>query len=174
MATVTRIMGVDPGLSGALAMLDTKTGEVVLDDMPVVVLSTKRIRSKRTGKMTEKKRRAVCGKAVGDWVEQHQPDVAVVEAVASRPEQGVVSVFSFGEAYGAVVGAVTAMNVPVVRVTPAVWKRTFGLIGTDKKASLARARKLHKVAAQRLARVKDNGRAEALLLAHYYTTRLTR
>lgn len=163
---MARVMGIDPGLSGALALIDTKTGEVVVDDMPLLDLSSKRVRSK-SGKMRTKVKRVVDGKAIGDWIEKHAPHIAVVESVASRPEQGVVSVFAFGESYGAVCGAVTAMNVPVNRVPPAVWKRALGLLRQDKKASLVKARKLFGRSKDKLRRVKDNGRAEALLIAHY-------
>ncbi len=166
-----KIMGVDPGLSGALAILDTESKAVVLMDMPVTVLSSKRVRSKKTGKMRTKDRRAVCGRSIGDFVEMYAPDVAIIESVASRPEQGVVSVFAFGESYGAACGAVEAMNVPVVRVPPAVWKRHVGLLRTDKKASLKKARLLYRKARPQLQRVKDNGRAEALLIAHFYADR---
>lgn len=165
-----RIMGIDPGLSGALALLDTTSKEIVLADMPTVVISQKKVRSRtRGGRKRTKPHRVVDGKAVGDWVELHRPDVAIVEQVGSRPEQGVVSVFNFGEAFGAVTGAVTAMNVPLERVYPAKWKRALGLIGTDKKASIKLARRKYTQAVPFLSRVKDHGRAEALLLAHYRT-----
>lgn len=159
-------MGIDPGLSGGLALIDTKTGETVLDDMPVIEVSRKRVRSKKTKKMRDKVKRAVCGRRVADWVEQNEPDVAVVEQVGSRPGEGVVSVFAFGEAFGKVIGAVEAMNVRVLSVAPVVWKRKLGLLGTDKKASIRLACRTYRSARSRLTRVKDNGRAEALLIAH--------
>ena len=162
-----RIMGIDPGLSGALAVIDTETGEVFVDDMPVIEVLRKRVRSKRTKKMRDKVRRAVCGKRVADWVEEFKPDVAIVEKVGSRPGEGVVSVFTFGESYGKVCGAVEAMNVQLLSVTPAVWKRHTGLLGTDKKASIRAACRMFPKVRDRLSRVKDNGRAEALLIAAY-------
>lgn len=162
-----RIMGIDPGLSGALALQDTDTGEIILSDMPLLTVSTKRVRSKKTGKMRDKTRRSVDGKSVADWVEVHNPDYAVVEKVSSRPKQGVVSVFSFGEAFGKVCGAVEAMNVPLYAVMPAVWKREAGLLGLDKQASIRLACKRFPGAKPHLKRKKDNGRAEALLLTDY-------
>lgn len=162
-----RMMGVDPGLSGALALIDTETGEIVVDDMPLVELSRKRVRSKRTGKTREKVKRCVDGRAVGDWIDLYQPDEAIVEHVASMPKQGVVSTFAFGESFGAVCGAIEAMNVRLHRVRPAVWKRGVGLIGAGKGASLALARKTYSQAAKRLKRKRDDGRAEALLIAQY-------
>jgi len=162
-----RMMGVDPGLSGALALIDTRTGEVVVDDMPVRVLSTRRVR--RRGKMVTKVKKVVDGKAIGDWIEKHQPHRACIELVGSRPHQGVSTTFTFGEAYGCASGAIESMNVPLDRVTPLVWKRKLGLIGASKRGSLELARRKYKHAAKRLARTRDNGRAEALLIAEYAT-----
>lgn len=162
-----RIMGIDPGLSGALGLIDTKTGEIQVVDMPLRVQSSKRVRSKTTGKMRDKVKRVVDGRAVADWIEAHQPDEAIVEAVASRPQQGVVSVFTFGESYGAVCGAVEAMCLPLHRVPPRVWKARAGLLNQDKSASLTLARTTFASAAPHLKRAKDNGRAEALLIAWY-------
>lgn len=160
-------MGVDPGLSGALALIDTKTGHAVVDDMPLLILKEQMIKSRKTGKKRKKVTRVVDGKAIGDWVEKHQPHRAIIEKVGSRPQQGVATTFTFGEAYGAAYGAVTAMGVPIERVTPQTWKRALGLIGTDKKASIILARRKYKKLHNRLARAKDDGRAEALLLAEY-------
>ncbi|MDO8605136.1 MAG: hypothetical protein Q7R40_01240, partial [Phaeospirillum sp.] len=50
---------------------------------------------------------------------------------------------------------------------PGVWKRTLGLLKADKAASRARAVELYPEVAGRLTRVKDHGRAEALLLAEW-------
>lgn len=165
-----RILSADPGLSGGLAFRDTDTGDIEVIDMPVQVLSVKRVRvkkGKKKGKMRDKERRAVCGRSVADFVERVQPDFAIVEQVASRPKQGVVSVFSFGEAYGSVVAAIEAMNVRVYRVQPAVWKRRAGLIGLPKSASLTLARKKWKQARGDLSLKKHEGRAEALLIGDY-------
>lgn len=165
-----RILSADPGLSGALAFRDTTTGALEVIDMPVRVLSVKRVRVKKgkhKGKMRDKERRAVCGRSIADFVERVQPDFAIVEQVASRPKQGVVSVFSFGEAYGSVVAAIEAMNVTVHRVSPTVWKRRAGLIGLPKSASLTLARKKWKKATSVLKLKKHEGRAEALLIGDY-------
>ncbi|MFZ2109605.1 MAG: hypothetical protein WAV18_30225 [Roseiarcus sp.] len=56
-----------------------------------------------------------------------KPDFAIVELVASRPGQGVASVFKFGCGFGMVPGVIAARSVPLHLVTPAKWKRHFGL-----------------------------------------------
>lgn len=58
------------------------------------------------------------------------------------PGQGAASMFSFGHAAGLAEGVVTALQIPLVLVTPQSWKRAAGLIGSDKAASLAVAARL--------------------------------
>lgn len=170
-----RVVGVDPGFKGGLGLIDSVTREVVVIDMPVRVMSSKRVRvkkGKKKGTMRQKDRRIVCGKGVADWIEEVQPNIAVVELVGSRPGEGVSSVFAFGSTWGAVIAAIEAMNVQVVFVTPASWKRGVGLIGKDKSASLTLARKRYKKVAHHLSLRKHEGRAEALLIADDAISRL--
>jgi crossover junction endodeoxyribonuclease RuvC len=86
-----------------------------------------------------------------------------LEKVASRPAQGVVSVFKFGMAYGAAIAICERLG-NWSSVTPQVWKKSLGL-SKDKAESLDLARNLWPDAP--LSRVKDNGRAEALLIAEW-------
>jgi len=89
----------------------------------------------------------------------------VVEYVHSMPGQGVHSVFKFGVAFGGALALAERMHCPWHLVTPQVLKKSFGL-DSDKHASSILARKLWPDAP--LARQKDNGRAEALLMAYWY------
>lgn len=165
-----RMLGIDPGLTGALSLVDDVTGESDVIPMPTRVISSKMVKvkkGKKAGQKRLKETRIVDGKAVADWVEKKNPDRATCERVSSMPEQGVVSVFTFGRAFGAVVAAVEAMNVRVNYVGPAEWKRAAGLIGKNKAASLTLARKRYKQSANLLRRAKDDGLAEALLIAGY-------
>lgn len=57
-------------------------------------------------------------------------------------------------------------TVPIMYPTPAAWKKALGL-GTDKKDSISMAKKLFPGAAPLLARAKDHGKAEAILIAWY-------
>ena len=88
----------------------------------------------------------------------------VVEAVHSMPRDGVRQAFSFGTSYGAVLGLAQRFRAPWHFVSPRVWKRAMEL-DNDKDKSLALARELWPTAP--LARKKDNGRAEALLMAEW-------
>jgi crossover junction endodeoxyribonuclease RuvC len=89
----------------------------------------------------------------------------VVESVHSMPQQGVASVFKFGVAFGGALSLAERMRCPWHLVTPQVWKKSFGLT-SDKHESSDLARKLWPDAP--LARQKDNGRAEALLIAYWW------
>lgn len=80
------------------------------------------------------------------------------------PAQGVASTFKFGLAFGMALAMTQRINAPTHLVTPQKWKKDLGL-SSDKNDSLAMARKLWPDAP--LERKKDNGRAEALLLAHW-------
>lgn len=88
----------------------------------------------------------------------------VVETVHSMPKQGVASSFKFGVAYGGAVALAERLNSAWHMVTPQVWKKALKL-DSDKQKSLALARQLWPEAP--LKRQKDNGRAEALLMAYW-------
>ena len=144
------ILGVDPGKTGALALLDADyPGRLlVVEDMPAA-----------TG--------APLGRLVADLLADVRPDEVVaawVEDVHAMPKQGVRSVWTFAEGHGAVLGALGAMAIPVHLVAPSAWKKAAGL-GRDKGASRQRAMELWPSMATSFARVKDDGRAEAALIA---------
>lgn len=141
------IMGVDPGLSGAVAFFWVKHPTLINTyDMPIVD-------------------RRVNGAALYDIIQQHRPDFAIIEAVHSMPGQGVSSSFNFGVSYGIAQGVVAAAKVPVVFVSPGKWKKYFGL-SSDKEASRSMA--INKWPdSDHFRKKKDEGRAEAALMALY-------
>jgi crossover junction endodeoxyribonuclease RuvC len=144
---VTLILGIDPGKTGALALLHG-TDLFDLEDMPDV-----------TG--------AALGAAVADLIADLAPNeitAAWVEKVHAMPKQGVKSVWTFAEGYGAILGALGALRVPVRHVTPNEWKKAARL-PKDKAAARQRACELWPAESSRFARVKDDGRAEAALIA---------
>lgn len=143
------IIGCDPGASGAIACLDATTGQLLwVEDMPVV-----------DG--------LVSGALVADLLEGEHVTVAVIEQVGAMPKQGVSSTWKFAENTGRLVGAFEALRIPTTRVAPTVWKRAFGL-GRDKGESRRRAIELWPTFSARFARVKDDGRAEAALIAEHH------
>jgi crossover junction endodeoxyribonuclease RuvC len=146
------IVGIDPGLSGALAVL-TATGEFErVCDLPV-------IRDRSLAWIDGSELQSTLLDALRGRAAR-----AVVERVSAMPKQGVASSFAFGVGFGSILSVLQAMHVSVELITPAVWKRALGL-SRDKHASLHKARLLFPTAELHLA--KHEGRAEALLLAHY-------
>ena len=151
-----RILGVDPGLSGALALLDPDDMTVTVHDMPTFEV--------KGGKKT---RHELNVAAVAKLLAVHRPNFAFVEKVGAMPGQGVVSMFRFGEAYGALQGVIAALDIPVYFVLPQKWKGRLGLKDSSKGAARREATRLFPAYAQTFARVKDDGRAEATLIALY-------
>src|SRR5215472_3608937 len=121
-----KILGVDPGLSGALALCCE--GQWFLFDMPIA---------------GDVKHHEINGPELCRWLREHRPDHAFVEYAAARPGQGVVSMFRFGVTYGAIKMALAACGVPYTIVTPVKWKPAVGVVkGADKEASRQRALQL--------------------------------
>jgi crossover junction endodeoxyribonuclease RuvC len=150
------IVGIDPGLSGALFFLNPDhpmTGEAV--DLPIHVLT-------RGGK---KKRELDIAGLIG-ILTAHRLDHVFLEQVNAMPGQGVSGVFAFGKCYGVILGVIAAHNIPLTLVAPAVWKRALG-VPKAKDGARARASQLLPEAASQWALKKHDGRAEAALIALY-------
>jgi hypothetical protein len=142
------ILGIDPGLSGAIAFFfPAAPDRVAAEDMPVVAGE-------------------VDAATLAARILQMGPAFAVVERVASMPKQGVASTFKFGASYGAVRGVLTALQIRTHLVAPALWKKHFKL-DSDKEKARALALRLFAASPEHFSRKKDHGRAEAALLAVY-------
>jgi crossover junction endodeoxyribonuclease RuvC len=145
-------IGIDPGLSGAIAVIDQAGELVTVADLPFV--HDKSLAWVDGGVLQVMLLNALQGR----------PARAYVERVGSMPGQGVASSFAFGCGYGSILSVVQTMLISMMLVTPAVWKRSSRL-GQDKHSSLHKARLMWPRADLRLA--KHEGRAEALLIAEY-------
>jgi len=150
------IVGIDPGLSGALFFIDParpSTGEAV--DLPVHLLM-------RGGK----KKREVDVSGLIEILAGRRLEHVFLEQVSAMPGQGVSSVFAFGKTYGVILGVVAAHAIPLTLVAPAVWKRALG-VPKAKDGARARASQLLPEAAAQWRLKKHDGRAEAALIALY-------
>ena len=96
------------------------------------------------------------------------PTCCIIERSSSSPQQGVSSAFNYGVGFGSLLGACGVLSIPLHLVSPAKWKRDLGL-SSDKNASLDKARLLFPAAP--LSRNKDDGIAEALLIAWWFATK---
>ena len=148
-------LGIDPGLGGALAVLDQAGALVAVYDTPVLTLSTSR---------GTRQEYDVPG-LVALLAPYAGPQAHVVlEESQAMPGQGTRSMFTIGVGFGVMLGVLAALALPYSRIRPAIWKRTLGLT-SDKEQARLRAQQLFPGADLR--RKKDHGRAEALLLAWY-------
>ncbi len=144
---MTVIMGIDPGISGAVAFYHTVVSRVAVSDMPVAG-------------------REVNAAELARMIRTNQPDFAVIEQVHAMPGNGAVSMFNFGRSYGDVRGVIGALGVRLYFVTPQKWKKHFGL-SSDKEQSRLRALRMFPAAAESFKLKKHDGRAEAALIALY-------
>lgn len=139
------ILGVDPGRSGALAAI-TYHGELLwTEDMP----------------------NPLTGYALRHLLNDEPVGQAVVERVHAMPKQGVSSTFAFGMAFGGIVMALEALGYPVELVSPTVWKKHYSL-GADKDQARLLAQRRWPTSSALFARKKDDGRAEAALIASWW------
>ena len=117
------ILGIDPGASGAIVIMD---GASIIEwaAMPVM----------KVGSATR-----VNAPALAAMLRGYEKLEAYVEQVGAMPGQGVASMFSFGHSAGVVAGVLGALEITVTLVTPQAWKKRAGLIGQDKDAARSRA-----------------------------------
>lgn len=142
-------IGIDPGaISGAYAAIDHNGEFIVCDDIPSI-----------DGRINATNLRYLLKSCVTTF----DSAMIAVESVHSMPKQGIASTAKFMRAVGAIEATAELTHYPLVLVRPQEWKKYHGLIGTEKVASLELARSIYPEAS--LKRIKDTGRADALLMA---------
>lgn len=150
MPRLSRLIGIDPGASGAVACWDDGA---LLDvaDMPTAI---------------EHKKRRIDAAALAAVMRRFDPSAIWLEQVHALPQQGVSSTFAFGMAYGIVLGVAGALLIPVTMVTPNAWKRHLRCPAAKGEAR-ARASQLIPSGARFWPLAKHDGRAEAALIGLY-------
>jgi crossover junction endodeoxyribonuclease RuvC len=149
-----RIIGIDPGKEGAIALIDGHHLMHVFD-MPLLKL---------------KKGTKVCGHTLhahlAELLHPYPPiDLALIENVHATPQMGVTSAFDFGRSFAMAEMAIISRGIRLEYVQPQTWKKALGL-NADKSSSLALARaKWPDGDSFKLK--KHEGRAEAALIAEY-------
>ena len=154
------IIGIDPGISGALCFMEQ--GKIIdVIDMP----------SMADGKKNKKQ---VNGSQIFNEISlriktyEKKNIKVVIEQVSAMPGQGVTSMFNFGQSFGILKGICSAMQLPIYFVRPAKWKKYFNLINSEKDASRTRAIEIFPYFSSNLAKKKDTNKADAILIASYY------
>ena len=148
------IIGIDPGFSGAIAFLNIVTNQLRIRDLPL-----KKIMGKTQ----------IDVKAFNLILRPFLPYLkwATIEDVHAMPKQGVVSTFRFGYNAGILLGVLQTHNLKVLRVKPSVWKSALGLTRNKNDSLLLAKKSFSPQYAHYFTRKKDDGRAEAALIALY-------
>lgn len=154
------IFGIDPGVSGAISVLEDKK-IIEVFDMPTMI----------DGKKNKKQ---VNGSQVTNIIKERLNNdkekevVVVVEHVNAMPGQGVTSMFNFGQSFGVIKGICSALSLPIYFVRPTKWKKYFNLIKTNKDASRTKVIQVYPHISSKLSRKKDSNKADSILIAKYF------
>ena len=153
-----RIFGIDPGLSGAIAVLEN---EVVLDiiDLPVMAEGKKNKRQLNSAQLSQ---------YMSKNVENIHKTSVVVEQVNAMPGQGVTSMFNFGQTFGAIKGISATLKLPIYFVRPSKWKKHFELINASKDSSRTKVIEMYPTLSNQLTKKKDVNKSDAILIARFY------
>lgn len=154
------VIGIDPGISGAISVFDWQTQSL----LEVIDMPTLEVDSGKT------KKRHISAVSLCNYLTPLFNAHVVIEKVGAMPGQGVSSMFNFGRSAGIIEGVVAALRMPSTYVTPAAWTKAVGR-AAGKDASRMRAMELFPERADLFKRAKDDGRADAALIAYWYITR---
>jgi crossover junction endodeoxyribonuclease RuvC len=149
-------LGVDPGMNGAIAILEDED-IVQIFDMPTTEVKVGKSIKKRVNPQELVLELALF---------KNQHIKGIIEQVNAMPNQGVTSMFSFGRSLGVIEGVLAGCMIPYTHVTPAVWKKAIG-VNSSKDGAREMAMRIWPTKTELFKRKKDDGRAEAALLALY-------
>jgi len=158
-----KIIGIDPGLSGAIAVLeDIKV--LNLFEMPVMAEGKKNKRQLNSAQLVN---------IIKENTNGDEEIAVIVEQVNAMPGQGVTSMFNFGQTFGAIKGVCAALGLPIFFVRPSKWKKYFELINSSKDASRTKVIEMYPSFSKELAKKKDVNKSDAILIARFFAeTRL--
>ena len=157
------IIGIDPGLSGAIAILDDKK-VLSIFEMPVMAEGKKNKRQLNSAQLVN---------IIRENIKKNEEAVVVVEQVNAMPGQGVTSMFNFGQTFGAIKGVCAALNLSIFFVRPSKWKKHFELINSSKDSSRTKVIEMYPSISGQLTKKKDVNKTDAILIARfYYETKL--
>ena len=153
-----KIVGIDPGLSGAIAIL--KENKVLgIFDMPVMAEGKKNKKQLNSAQLVN---------ILKENIQDKEESAVVVEQVNAMPGQGVTSMFNFGQTFGAIKGVCAALNLPIFFVRPSKWKKHFELINSSKDSSRTKVIEMYPSLSNQLTKKKDVNKSDAILIAKFY------
>ena len=153
-----KIIGIDPGLSGAIAVLENNK-VLNIFDMPVMAEGKKNKRQLNSSQLVN---------IIKDNINEDEETIVVVEQVNAMPGQGVTSMFNFGQTFGAIKGVCAALKLPIFFVRPSKWKKHFELINSSKDASRTKVIEMYPTLSGQLAKKRDVNKSDAILIAKFY------
>ena len=153
------VVGIDPGLSGAIAILENNK-VLNIFDMPVMAEGKKNKRQLNSAQLVS---------IIKDGTKPESEIAVVVEQVNAMPGQGVTSMFNFGQTFGAIKGVCAALELPIFFVRPSKWKKHFELINSSKDSSRTKVIEMYPSLSNQLAKKKDVNKSDAILIARFYT-----
>ena len=158
-----KIIGIDPGLSGGIAVLENNQ-VLSIFDMPVMSEGKKNKRQLNSAQLVT---------LIKENIKSSEDVAVIVEQVNAMPGQGVSSMFNFGQTFGAIKGVCAALRLPIFFVRPSKWKKHFELINSSKDSSRTKAIEMYPALSNQLAKKKDVNKSDAILIARFYSdTRL--
>jgi len=152
------IFGIDPGVSGAICLLENKK-VIDVHDMPTMIDGKKNKKQVNGAQLTN---------IIKDKLKENKETIVVVEHVNAMPGQGVTSMFNFGQSFGVIKGVCAALGIPIYFVRPMKWKKHFNLIKTNKDASRTKVIQVYPEISSKISRKKDSNKADAILIARYF------
>ena len=153
------VVGIDPGLSGAIAILENNKVLNVFD-MPVMAEGKKNKRQLNSAQLV---------KLLRENITNNEEVAVVVEQVNAMPGQGVTSMFNFGQTFGALKGICAALELPIFFVRPSKWKKHFELINSSKDSSRTKVIEMYPSLSNQLSKKKDVNKSDAILIARFYS-----
>ena len=153
-----KIIGIDPGLSGAIAVMHDKK-VINMYDMPVMAEGKKNKRQLNSSQLVN---------IIKENINEDEEAIVVVEQVNAMPGQGVTSMFNFGQTFGAIKGVCAALKLPIFFVRPSKWKKHFELINSSKDASRTKVIEMYPTLSGQLAKKRDVNKSDAILIAKFY------
>ena len=154
-----KIIGIDPGLSGAIAILENNK-VLNLFDMPVMSEGKKNKRQLNS---------ALLVNLIKDNLDPNEEVSVVVEQVNAMPGQGVTSMFNFGQTFGAIKGICASLELPIFFVLSSKWKKHFELINSSKDSSRTKVIEMYPKLSNQLSKKKDVNKSDAILIARFFS-----
>ena len=154
-----KIIGIDPGLSGAIAVVQNNK-VLAIYDMPVMTEGKKNKKQLNSAQLVN---------IIRENTGNEDEIAVVVEQVNAMPGQGVTSMFNFGQTFGAIKGICAALKLPIFFVRPSKWKKHFELINSSKDSSRTKAIEMYPSLANQLSKKKDVNKSDAILIARFYS-----